>query len=144
MDTHPASPPGISPIATTRSKMPPLAKVVGERLRRRRKALGLEVAVLAAQVAVKADTLHLYEAGAARVPAATLLALGEALGVPLHHFFLPNEETPPGPVAVAVSAAEPSITNDAEALVVAYLRITDRSLQRAILVGLQALAEGQD
>lgn len=143
MDNHSISPiKSLSP-APVRAGPPQLEQVVGVRLRHRRRTLGLEVAVLAAQVGVKVDALKLYEAGGARVPAATLHALSEALGVPLHHFFLPRGATP-SDAAQTPPAASTGFDSDVEALVAAYSRITDRSLQRAILAGLQALAYDQD
>ncbi|PHR59803.1 MAG: transcriptional regulator [Robiginitomaculum sp.] len=60
---------------------------VGNRLRRRRRLLGLTQQALAEQVGIRFQQIQKYECGANRVSASRLFELSEALSVPVQHFY---------------------------------------------------------
>lgn len=60
---------------------------VGGRLRRRRRQLGRSQAKLGAALGVSFQQIQKYERGANQLTATRLLALSEALGVPIGYFF---------------------------------------------------------
>jgi transcriptional regulator with XRE-family HTH domain len=58
-----------------------LDRVIGQRLRRRREALGVTTAELADRVGVSPQQLHKYETGVNRVATSRLVAACAALGL---------------------------------------------------------------
>lgn len=60
---------------------------VGQRIRKRRKALGLSQTELAHNIGVKFQQVQKYETGANRVAASRLWKISEALKVPITYFF---------------------------------------------------------
>ena len=64
-----------------------LMLVIGRRLRRRRRSLGMTQQKLADLCAVRPQMIHKYECGANQVSAARLWRLAKALEVPIGYFF---------------------------------------------------------
>ncbi len=60
---------------------------VGQRIRQRRKALGLSQTELAERVGVKFQQVQKYETGVNRVAASRLWKISETLKVPITYFF---------------------------------------------------------
>lgn len=60
---------------------------VGQRIRQRRKSLGLSQTELAVRVGVKFQQVQKYETGVNRVAASRLWKIAEALTVPITYFF---------------------------------------------------------
>lgn len=66
---------------------------VGQRLKQRRRMLGLSQQKLAALVGIRFQQIQKYESGANRVSASRLYDISKALDVPVSHFF---DEYEPG------------------------------------------------
>jgi transcriptional regulator with XRE-family HTH domain len=64
-----------------------IKKLLGERIRRRRRMLGLSQAQLARAIGVRADQVQKYETGAHQIYAERLYKLASALGVTPNHLF---------------------------------------------------------
>ncbi|MGY6531936.1 helix-turn-helix domain-containing protein [Glycocaulis sp.] len=60
---------------------------VGERLRRRRRLMGLTQKELAERVGIRFQQIHKYETGINRMTASRLYELARALGAPVEHFY---------------------------------------------------------
>lgn len=69
---------------------------IRNRLRRRRRLLGLTQAQLAERIGIKAQQVQKYECGENRITAARLYELAQALHVPIAYFFegLDSSSTP--------------------------------------------------
>lgn len=69
-------------------KQPPtdIDRLIGRRIRKRRKALGLSLAALGAVLGVTYQQVQKYEAGSNRISAAQLVSLAETLDVPSGYF----------------------------------------------------------
>ena len=78
---------------------------IGQRLRTRRKAVGLSQEQLAARVGVTFQQLQKYEKGTNRISASRLFGLAQVLSTPVSHFFegLATYETEPDGVTAANS-----------------------------------------
>ena len=66
---------------------PDVDRHVGERLRRRRRLLGLTQKELAERVGIRFQQIHKYETGINRMSASRLFEIAEALGAPVEHFY---------------------------------------------------------
>ena len=62
-------------------------KAVGQRIRQRRKRLGLSQSELALRIGVRFQQVQKYESGNNRVAASRLWEISQALGVPIDYFF---------------------------------------------------------
>lgn len=60
---------------------------VGERVRRRRRLLGLTQKELADRVGIRFQQIHKYETGINRMSASRLYEIAGALGAPVEHFY---------------------------------------------------------
>lgn len=67
-----------------------IKQLLGERIRRRRRMLGLSQAQLARAIGVRADQIQKYETGAHQIYAERLHRLAAALGVTPNHLFEAN------------------------------------------------------
>jgi transcriptional regulator with XRE-family HTH domain len=109
---------------------------LGERLRTRRRELGLRAESVAAAVGVGPAAVYSYETGDAAMSPSRLLALSRVLGVPASYFFdgLGEMEAPqPG----ACREIDDTVLHAAR-----YLRrIHDSGVRQAALNLLRALAE---
>lgn len=66
---------------------PDIDRHMGERLRRRRRLLGLTQKELADRVGIRFQQIHKYETGINRMSASRLYEIAEALGAPVEHFY---------------------------------------------------------
>ena len=87
---------------------------IGQRLRMRRKAVGLSQEQLAARVGVTFQQLQKYEKGTNRISASRLLGLARELSVPVSHFFDGLETNDTGPDDLI------AVNSDEVALLVAF------------------------
>jgi transcriptional regulator with XRE-family HTH domain len=103
---------------------------VGERLRLRRRLLGLSQEELAARLGLALQQVQKYETGANRVSASRLYQLGRVLEVPVAWFF----ESMPDDVVDAVRPAEAAVKHEEAALelVRLYALIGDERLRRKL------------
>jgi transcriptional regulator with XRE-family HTH domain len=74
---------------------------VGERIRERRRMLGLSQRALADQVGVSDQDIHKYERGIHRVSAGRLYEIARALETPIDYFFEGVDNKPPGYTSAA-------------------------------------------
>jgi len=111
-------------------------RYVGERIARRRSALGLSQMALAGRVGVSFQQLQKYESGTNRVSASRLFALATALGASVTEFFPPETRTPPaGPDLHLLTASA-----DGRAVAGAFPRIPDPKVRRAVARIVEQLA----
>lgn len=103
---------------------------IGRRIARRRGALGLTQADLAARLGVSFQQVQKYEAGANRVSASRLSRIAGLLGASVLDF-LPRD----------VGGAAPDTESDLEQLNSAFLRIGEDRVRRAVSQLVKALAE---
>lgn len=85
---------------------------VGQRIRQRRKSLGLSQTELADRVGVKFQQVQKYETGVNRVAASRLWKISEALSVPITYFF--DDLEMPGFAEEATEARDPSLPETSE------------------------------
>ena len=115
---------------------------VGERVRARRKALGMNQTTLAKKLGVTFQMVQRYEYGLCRISASTLFAIAHALEAPITYFFegLP---APSGrriePSAGQTSARAMARTRNGRELASLFPRIVHRGTQRAILELVRAM-----
>ena len=108
---------------------------VGQRLRRRRRLLGMTQQELASQVGVRFQQIQKYECGANRITASRLYDLARAMNVSVQYFF----------DGMVTASAMPNAANDAEQmegdilsqketleLVRAYYRLGERPRRRLL------------
>lgn len=111
-----------------------LARQIGARVRDRRQALGMTPDALARSAGITRAVLEQQEDGQARLPAEALLALAEALGVPLRHLFDAQ------PVARHDRPLAPREDGEMRALAEAYARIRCPDMRRVAVRCMDALA----
>jgi transcriptional regulator with XRE-family HTH domain len=106
---------------------------VGQRIRERRKVLGLRQTALAARLGISVHQLHNYETGSNRIGAGRLYGCAQLLDVPPVYFFEGLEGSDSG---------TPDETRSDEALVLvrAYYRIGDPTERLRVRKLVQAIA----
>ncbi|MBV9991604.1 MAG: helix-turn-helix transcriptional regulator [Alphaproteobacteria bacterium] len=115
---------------------------VGERVRSRRKALGMNQTALAQKLGVTFQMVQRYEYGLCRISASTLFAIAHALEAPISYFFegLP---VPSGkrlqPSAGQMSTREMAKTRNGREMASLFPRIAHRGSQRAIVELVRAM-----
>jgi transcriptional regulator with XRE-family HTH domain len=120
---------------------PAVDQHVGNRVRMRRKMLGLTLQALAGALDLTFQQVQKYENGKNRVSASRLQHISQILKVPVAFFF----EGAPGGVDAA--PATPACVNefcassDGLALAKAFMRIEDRALRRLIVGLIEDCAE---
>ena len=123
----------------------PVDKHVGSRVRTRRLMLGMSQGKLAAQLGVTFQQVQKYERGTDRISASRLLAMSQALQVPVPFFF----EGIPHVTGSATSAGAPSpaylsdflTSPDGLKLARAFIRIGDARLARRFVRLVEELAD---
>ncbi|KPP81247.1 MAG: XRE family transcriptional regulator [Oceanicaulis sp. HLUCCA04] len=73
--------------AAMNGQRPDIDRHVGERLRRRRRLMGLTQKELADRVGIRFQQIHKYETGINRMSASRLYEISQALGAPVEHFY---------------------------------------------------------
>jgi transcriptional regulator with XRE-family HTH domain len=105
---------------------------VGERLRLRRKQLGLSQQKLADQLGITFQQVQKYERGINRVGASRLQAIANALEVPIGYFF-DDVELLPVDGAGEFPALHVLREREELELLSAFSRITDPGVKRAVV-----------
>ncbi len=117
-------------------------RVVGQRLRWRRRELKLTQEQLGEKLGLTFQQVQKYEKGVNRISAGRLFEVSEVLTVPVSYFFEGVEEML-GTRPMTVHEDEhppalPLIDSEAMELVTAFQKITDAGLRRSLLVTIRA------
>jgi transcriptional regulator with XRE-family HTH domain len=132
------------------TRLNPIDKHVGSRIRMRRLMLDMSQTDTAAALGLTFQQVQKYEKGTNRISASRLQRLCQVLQVPVAFFF---EGTPRAiglPEPVDANAESPAYvsdflaTSDGVALVKAFWRIRDAKLRRAIVALVQEVASEPD
>ncbi|MBU2031529.1 MAG: helix-turn-helix domain-containing protein [Alphaproteobacteria bacterium] len=120
----------------------PIDIEVGNRIKARRRMMGMSQGTLADALGVTFQQVQKYEKGTNRVSASRLQKVGEVLGVPVSSFF-PNqpeeqEADSEGPFGEISRFIE---TNEGRDLNIAFAQIGSPSLRQRIVGLVKALAE---
>ncbi len=132
------------------SKLPSgIDRVVGQRIRWRRKELKLTQEKLGEQLGLTFQQVQKYEKGVNRISAGRLFELSTVMGVPVTYFFDGAESfLDGGAAAVAEGDGEdvqaPVITSEVLDLIAAFQKIEDQSLRKSLLATVQAAASAFD
>ncbi len=117
-------------------------RVVGQRLRWRRRELKLTQEQLGEKLGLTFQQVQKYEKGVNRISAGRLFEVSEVLTVPVSYFFEGVEEMlGTRPMAVHEDGHPPSlplIDSEAMELVTAFQKITDAGLRRSLLDTIRA------
>ncbi|WP_084395846.1 helix-turn-helix domain-containing protein [Henriciella aquimarina] len=127
------------------SKLPSkIDHLVGQRLRWRRRELGLTQEQLGERLGLTFQQVQKYEKGVNRISAGRLYELSTVLEIPVLYFYegaeeylrLPNgelaEDSEPGPL--------PYMDNEAMELVAAFQQISDEALRKSLIATIKAAA----
>ena len=118
---------------------------VGERIRRRRRALGLSQDDLARAVELTFQQIQKYERGANRVSASKLYQIATALTTSTHYFFEGlSDPAQAGGVAEGDTAAfvhDLPLTPEERELIGWFGRLDDRRMRKQIVGLVRAIAE---
>lgn len=133
------------------SKLPSgIDRVVGQRIRWRRRELKLTQEKLGELLALTFQQVQKYEKGVNRVSAGRLFEISGVLGVPVSYFFDGAEEYL-GEAALMLAEGDdedeprlPALSNEALELVAAFERIEDAGLRRSLLATVRAAAAAFD
>jgi len=116
----------------------PIDLHVGNRVRQRRRLLGMTQQALAEAVSIRFQQIQKYESGANRISASRLWSLSKALRVPIHYFYdgLADEtavtlETANGDHDATVEI-DPFQNNDTIALVRAFYTLNAEPRRRLL------------
>lgn len=82
-------------------------KIIAQRLRKRRKELGMSQAALSACIGVSYQQMTKYEQSINRLPASYLYEIAKALDVPLEYFF----EATPEPISLISTPLPSALTH---------------------------------
>ena len=132
------------------SKLPSgIDRVVGQRIRWRRKELKLTQEKLGEQLGLTFQQVQKYEKGVNRISAGRLFELSTVMGVPVTYFFDGAESfLDGGAAAVAEGDGEdvqaPVITSEVLDPIAAFQKIEDQSLRKSLLATVQAAASAFD
>ncbi len=118
---------------------------VGQRVRARRKMLGLSQTQLGKELGVTFQQVQKYERGTNRIGSSRLFRLSSALDVPVAYFFEGAETKLPGYDA-SIKGLEKEAFERAETqeLVEAYYRIADPRVRKKVLGLARLLSTGID
>ena len=119
-------------------------RVVGQRIRWRRKELKLPQEKLGDLLGLTFQQVQKYEKGVNRVSAGRLFEMSSAMGVPITYFF-DGAETffAKGDAGVAEDSEgvhAPVMTSEVLDLIAAFQKIEDHSLRKSLLATVQAAA----
>ena len=124
-------------------------RVVGQRIRWRRKELKLTQEKLGEQLGLTFQQVQKYEKGVNRISAGRLFELSTVMGVPVTYFFDGAESFLDGGAAAVAEgdgedAQAPVITSEVLDLIAAFQKIEDQSLRKSLLATVQAAASAFD
>lgn len=121
----------------------PVDRHVGQRMRMRRKALGISQEKLAASVGLTFQQIQKYERAANRVSASKLWEVAQTLNTSVSYFFEGLDDTPPPNPGrdLAPSIEDFLLTPDGIELASTFPRIRGGSVRRRVLDLVRAVAE---
>lgn len=133
---------------TERKSPSSIDRIVGQRLRWRRRELKLTQEQLAEQLGLTFQQVQKYEKGINRVSAGRLFELATELTVPITYFYEGVEELLSAPV-LAVQEDDhpptlPYLDSESIELITAFQKITDPKLRRSLLETIQAVSVTHD
>ena len=123
-------------------------RVVGQRIRWRRKELKLTQEKLGELLGLTFQQVQKYEKGVNRVSAGRLFEMSTAMGVPITYFFdgaetfLDHQASQVAEAGGAIHA--PVMTSEILDLIAAFQKIEDQSLRKSLLATVQAAATAFD
>ncbi len=123
-------------------------RVVGQRIRWRRKELKLTQEKLGELLGLTFQQVQKYEKGVNRVSAGRLFEMSTVMGVPITYFFdgaetfLTHEVPQVAEDGAAIHA--PVMTSEILDLIAAFQKIEDQSLRKSLLATVQAAASAFD
>lgn len=123
-------------------------RVVGQRIRWRRKELKLTQEKLGELLGLTFQQVQKYEKGVNRVSAGRLFEMSTAMGVPITYFFDGAETFLDHDAAYVAEDGDaihaPVMTSEILDLIAAFQKIEDRSLRKSLLGAIQAAATAFD
>jgi len=118
---------------------------VGQRVRARRKMLGLSQTQLGHELGVTFQQVQKYERGTNRIGSSRLFRMSNTLDVPVAYFFEGAETKMPGYVSLNDSLGEAVFDREeTQELVDAYYRIADPRVRKKVLGLARLLSSGVD
>lgn len=127
------------------SKLPnEIDKVVGQRIRWRRRELKLTQEKLGDMLELTFQQVQKYEKGVNRISAGRLFEMSVVLNVPIGYFYDGVQEHIGNTAQLAEmddEAAAPIMDSDTLDLIAAFQKITDPSLRKSILQNVKATAD---
>lgn len=123
----------------------PIDVYVGQRVRARRKMLGLSQTQLGNELGVTFQQVQKYERGTNRIGSSRLFRMSTTLDVPVAYFFEGAETKLPGYNAAIEGMDEDAFERqETQELVEAYYRIADPRIRKKVLGLARLLASGVD
>ncbi len=118
---------------------------VGQRVRARRKMLGLSQTQLGQELGVTFQQVQKYERGTNRIGSSRLFRMSNTLDVPVAYFFEGAETKMPGYVSLNETMGEAVFDREeTQELVDAYYRIADPRIRKKVLGLARLLSSGVD
>ncbi len=118
---------------------------VGQRVRARRKMLGLSQTQLGHELGVTFQQVQKYERGTNRIGSSRLFRMSNTLDVPVAYFFEGAETKMPGYVSLNETLGEAVFDREeTQELVDAYYRIADPRIRKKVLGLARLLSSGVD
>ncbi len=123
----------------------PIDVHVGQRVRARRKMLGLSQTQLGEELGVTFQQVQKYERGTNRIGSSRLFRMSSTLDVPVAYFFEGAEtKLPEYNESIEALSAETFEKQETQELVEAYYRISDPRIRKKVLGLARLLASGVD
>ncbi len=120
----------------------PIDAHVGQRLRIRRRMLGLRQETLAEQLGLSFQQVYRYETGDVRITAGRLLKISQLLDVPVSYFFEGlGTSTEPGEDAESALLTKACATTAGMRIVRSVAALEDENIRRKIADLIEAVAE---
>lgn len=118
---------------------------VGQRVRARRKMLGLSQTQLGQELGVTFQQVQKYERGTNRIGSSRLFRMSNTLDVPVAYFFEGAETKMPGYVSMNETMGDGVFDREeTQELVDAYYRIADPRIRKKVLGLARLLSSGVD
>lgn len=118
---------------------------VGQRVRARRKMLGLSQTQLGQELGVTFQQVQKYERGTNRIGSSRLFRMSNTLDVPVAYFFEGAETKMPGYVSLNETMGDAVFDREeTQELVDAYYRIADPRIRKKVLGLARLLSSGVD
>ena len=122
----------------------PIDVHVGQRVRARRKMLGLSQTQLGEELGVTFQQVQKYERGANRIGSSRLFRMSSTLDVPVSYFFEGAETKLPGYEEASALDEDAFARQETQELVEAYYRIADPRIRKKVLGLARLLSSGVD